>query len=79
MSGHPARSAARLRIEIEWEIWHMDLSLPSILWKKLCPKVKQTEALKLLWQLLANVLFAGTYRYWQQMKTTEDLEGLKFS
>ena len=33
-------------------------------------------ALKLLWQLVANMLFAGTY---QQMKTTEDLEGLKFS
>ena len=36
-------------------------------------------ALKLLWQLLANVLFAGTYGYWQQMKTSEDLKGLKFS
>ena len=29
-------------------------------------------------QLLANVLFAGMYGYWQQMKTTEDLEGLEF-
>ena len=27
--GHPARSAASLRIEIEWEICHVDLSLPS--------------------------------------------------
>ena len=27
--GHPVRSAARLRIEIEWEICHVDLSLPS--------------------------------------------------
>ena len=30
-------------------------------------------------QLLARVLFPGTYGYWQQMKTTEDLEGLEFS
>ena len=41
---------------------------PQNLWQKLRPKFKQTDALKLLWQLLANVLFAGTYGYWQQMK-----------
>ena len=35
----------------------------------LVPRASGTlHALKLLWQLLASVLFAGTYRYWQQMK-----------
>ena len=29
VAGHPACSAACLRVEIEWEICHMDLSLPS--------------------------------------------------
>ena len=42
-------------------------------------RLRSETALKLFWQLLANVLFAGTYGYWQQMKTTEDLEGLNFS
>ena len=29
VAGHPAHSAARLRVEIEREMCHMDLSLPS--------------------------------------------------
>ena len=29
VAGHPARSAAHIRIENEWEICHMDLSLRS--------------------------------------------------
>ena len=77
VAGHPACSAARLRIEIEWEICHVDTikinCIPNL------SRQRSGTALKLLWQLLANVLFAGTYGYWQQMTTTEDLEGLKFS
>ena len=40
----------------------MDLSLPSRSMAEIALKI---------WQLLASVLFAGTYGYWQQMKTTE--------
>ena len=29
VAGHPAHSAVRVRIEIEWEICHVDLSLRS--------------------------------------------------
>ena len=58
----------------------MELSLPS---NRNCvsklSRQRSGTALKLLWQLLADVLFAGTCGYWQQMKTTENLEGLEFS
>ena len=39
------------------------------IWQKLHPKFKQMEVwdCPLLWQLLSNMLFAGTYGYWQQM------------
>ena len=52
------------------------------LWQKLRPNLSRQRsgtALKLLWKLLANVLSAGTCGYWQQMKTTEDLEGLELN
>ena len=82
VAGHPARSAARLRIENEWVICHVDLSLPLKSMAEIAPQIKRQRSgtsLTLLWQLLDNMLFARTYGYWQQMKTTEDLEGLEFS
>ena len=48
----------------------MDLSLPSRSMAELHPNLSR-QVWKFLW-VLANMLFAG---YWQQMKTTEDLEG----
>ena len=79
MMGDPAASAARLRVEIECATWIC--SHHQNLWQKLHPKFKQTEVWDCpqTWQLLVNMLFSGTYGCWQQMKTTEDLEGLEFS
>ena len=58
----------------------MDLSLPSkSMAEKLRPKFKQIEVWDYPHTSLAASSFAGTYGYWQQMKTTEDLEGLIFS
>ena len=57
----------------------MDLSLPSKSMAENLSRQRSGTALRLLWQLLANVLFAGTYGYWQQMKTTEHLEDLEFN
>ena len=63
VAGHPARSAARLRIEIEFG----DLPLGFVLTIKICgrncvpnlSRQRSGTALRLIWQLLANVLFAG--------------------
>ena len=72
VAGHPACSAMHQRVEIEWEICHVDLSLPSKSMAENCApnlsRQRSGTALKLLWQLLAMVLFAGTHGYWQQMK-----------
>ena len=43
VAGHPARSAARLRVEIEWEICHVGLSYHQNVWQKWHPKFKKTE------------------------------------
>ena len=37
VAGHPVRSAARLHVEIEWEICRVDLSFHQNLWQKLRP------------------------------------------
>ena len=65
-------------LETKYLRMHVDLSLPMAEIANLS-RQRSGTALKLHWQLLANMLFAGTYGYWQQMKTTEDLEGLEFS
>ena len=70
VAGHPVRSAARLCII-------GDLSRGLVLTIKIygrncapyLSRQRSGTVLKLLGQLLANVLFAGTYGYWQQMKT----------
>ena len=55
VAGYPAHSAVRLHVIIEWDV---DLSLPSKSIAEIVPQISGT-ALKLLWQLLANVLFLG--------------------
>ena len=39
VAGHPARSTACLRIDIEWEICHVDLSLPSKSTAEIAPQI----------------------------------------
>ena len=71
--GHPASSAARLRIVYLngrfCRPYHQNL------WQKLCSKFKTSLAAS----ELTCYVRAGTSGYWQQMKTTEDLQGLEFS
>ena len=73
MAGHPARYAACLRVEIEWEVptwicpYHQDL------WLKLRPEFKQTET-----SLAASSLYDICEDVWI-WAADEDLEGLEFS
>ena len=77
VAGHPARSAAHLRIEMDgrfamWSPYYKNL------WQKLRPKFKQTD----VWDCLAASSYRAICRdVWilAADETTEDLEGLKFS
>ena len=69
VAGHPAHSAAHQRVGNLPRGFVLTIKMYG---RNCVPNLSRHRSGTALTQLLANVLFAGTYGYWQQMKTTED-------